>query len=206
LHIKTAMPLLSLYELTKDSILLDKATRICNTYIKFQKDDGGISLHQNNNVVNLHTQCYAIEGLLYSFYLTKNSHHLETCKRALTWASAKIENDGSIQLWFGSKYKSKSSYATAQLIRLMILMDKVDGNTSYRNQVERLYSFLISLQAHGKDIRIDGGFYEELYKSLFGWQKRTRINSWGSMFALQAIKWMENYDQLSFEECVKYLF
>ena len=206
LHIKTAMPLLSLYELTKDNILLDKATKICNTYNKFQRDDGSISLHQNNNAVNLHTQCYAIEGLLYAFYLTKNNHYLEICKRALMWASARIENDGSIQLWFGSKYKSKSSYATAQLIRLMILVDKLDDNTSYKNQTERLYSFLTSLQVHDKDTRIDGGFYEELYKSLFGWQKRARINSWGSMFALQAINWFENYENLSFSDSIKLLF
>jgi len=65
---------------------------------------------------------------------------------------------------------------------------------------------LLSLQANDQDNKIDGGFHEELYKTLFGWQKRSRINSWGSMFALQAISWTENYEQLSFEDSVKRIF
>lgn len=206
LHIKIAIPLLSLYQVTKDNTLLEKAIKICNTYVNFQNDDGSIRLHRSGNVVNLHTQCYALEGLLYAFTLTHDNNYLAACKNALLWSSQKIEDDGSIELWFGSRYRSKSSYATAQLIRLMILLDKLNNNTLYKHQIQKLYSFLLSLQANDQDKKIDGGFHEELYKTLFGWQKRNRINSWGSMFALQAISWTENYEQLSFEDSVKRIF
>ena len=51
----------------------------------------------------------------------------------------------------------------------------------------------------------NGGFYEENYKTLFGWKRRNRINSWTSMFALQAIFWHEN-EHISFDDSIKYLF
>ena len=38
---------------------------------EFQNDDGSINLHLNNDTINLHTLCYAFEGLLYGYYITK---------------------------------------------------------------------------------------------------------------------------------------
>ena len=38
-----------------------------------------------------------------------------------------VEDDGSIDLWFNSKHHSKSSYPIAQLIRLKVILAKLDG-------------------------------------------------------------------------------
>lgn len=206
LHIKTVMSILQLYQLTKQNELLEKAIKICDTYTRFQKADGSFSMHENSNSINLHTQCYALEGLLYAYDITKNLNYLESCEKALKWSVQKIETDGSIMLWFNSKYKSKASYPVAQLIRLMILVDKLKGDDHYRNHIQKLDSFLSSLQSTNDDIHTNGGFYEEMYGSLFGWKKRQKINSWGSMFALQALYWIENYANISFENSIKYLF
>ena len=69
-----------------------------------------------------------------------------------------------------------------------------------------ILDFEVSLQATHTSQKIDGGFYEEFYKSLFGWKKRLRVNSWTSMFALQAIHWNQNYDKINFKEQVNFLY
>lgn len=204
LHIKTAIPLLQLYSITKDETLLKKSNLICKSIIKFQNFDGNIFLHPGNKITNLHTFCYALEGLLYAYYVTKNKDYLENCINSIHWALKHISDDGSIELWFNSKHRSKAAYPIAQLIRLILLIEKISKN-EFKNYKNRLLSFLISFQSSNKNINSKGGFYEEYYKSLFSWKKRRKINSWTSMFALQALFWNENND-VSFENSIEYLY
>lgn len=204
LHIKIAIPLLQLYSITKDETLLKKSNLICKSIIKFQNFDGNIFLHPGNKITNLHTFCYALEGLLYAYYVTKNKDYLENCINSIHWALKHISDDGSIELWFNSKYRSKAAYPIAQLIRLILLIEKISKN-EFKNYKNRLLSFLINFQSSNKNINSKGGFYEEYYKSLFSWKKRKKINSWTSMFALQALFWNENND-ISFENSIEYIY
>ena len=71
LHIKTSMPFFHLYNITKQPLFLEKAELICNAFTKFQSKDGGLSLHLKDNLIHLHSLCYALEGLLYAYYHTK---------------------------------------------------------------------------------------------------------------------------------------
>lgn len=206
LHIKIAMSYVRLYEVTHDDVLLETATKICDTYTKFLNPDGSLSLHQNEKTINLHTQSYALEGLLYTYNITKNSHYLECCKRSLEWCSKKIEDDNSISLWFNSKYKSKAVYPIVQIIRLMILVDKIENTNQFKLDIEKLVSFTISLQAQNSDRRINGGFYEEFHKTMFGWKKRLKLNSWGSLFAIQALNWAKNYENIEFDKEINSLY
>lgn len=205
-HIKTVIPFLQLYGLTNQENLLEHGIKICNNYSRFQNDDGSFSLHENTPVINLHAQCYAVEGLLFAFNVTNNEKYLKSCKKAIQWSTEKIAEDGSINLWFNFKEKSKSVYPVAQLIRLMILLDKLQGENSNKSNIEKLHSFLVSLQAKDDDRKIKGGFYEELYKSAFSWKKREKLNSWGSLFALQALYWYDNYNKINFEQSIPLLY
>ena len=204
--IKTVMPIVQLYKVTKEAKLLEVINRICNTYQFFQNADGGFSLHKNEKIINLHTLCYAVEGLLYAFHITKNEDHLSSCKRAINWCTKNIENDGSINLWFNSKYNSKASYPIAQLLRIMMLLDKLEDHHDLNHQENKLCKYLISLQASNQNSKIDGGFYEEIYKSIFGWKKRLKLNSWASMFALQALYWYDNYEKIDFDNEIEFLY
>jgi uncharacterized protein YyaL (SSP411 family) len=205
-HIKVVIPFLQLYKLTKEEDLLQYAIKICNNYTRFQKSDGSFLLHDNTCKINLHAHCYALEGLLFAFNITKNEEYLKSCEKATQWCINKIEEDGSVNLWFNSKEKSKAVYAVAQLIRLMILIDKYHDTNDTKPHIDKIYSFMISLQAKDDDIRIRGGFYEELYKSVFGWKRREKLNSWGSLFALQALFWFDNYNKITFEESIPLLY
>ena len=205
LHIKTSMPFFHIQKYFPDEEQLKIANKICETISIYQNTNGSIRLHKDSKVINLHTLCYALEGLIYGYYITKNERYLQSCENAVNWCINQIQ-DQSIPLWFNSKFNSKAAYPIAQLIRIMILLDKSKKNTNYKPYVDQLFDFLMTLQAYSIDNKIDGGFYEEFYKSLFGWKKRLRLNSWTSMFALQAIYWMQNYDKLSFENSIEFLY
>lgn len=205
LHIKAAIPIFQLSQI--DSGVSEKAIQICDTITLFQKTNGSISIHQNSNVIHIHTLCYALEGLLYAYHFTNNSNYLQSCVSALDWCASKIEKDGSVALWHNSQYPStKTSYHIAQLIRLMILVDKIQDGNRYSKYIEKLFAFLLTLQATSSDNKVNGGFYEEFHKTIFGWKKRQKLNSWGSMFALQAIYLKEHRNQVQFNDFIKFLF
>ena len=206
LHIKTSIPFIQLYQITKDNSYLDYANKICNTFSKFQNQDGSFSLHENGQTVNLHTMSYALEGLLYTFSVTKNEKYLQCIEKALDWSANKIAEDGSISLWFNSKYKSKAIYPIAQIIRLMILTDKFQENNKFLNNILKLRTFMTSLQVNDSSQKMNGGFYEEYYKRVFGWKKRKKLNSWGSLFALQALYWYDNFEKIDFDESISNLY
>ena len=205
LHIKVSIPYFQLYLITKENNFLEQGNLICDTFSKFQNRDGSFNLYLNGDTINLHTVCYALEGLLYGYGVTKNENYLKSSERAINWAIQKIEKDGTINLWFNSKYKEKAAYPVAQLVRLMIILDKIQKN-NYKNYESILSRFLISLQAESDQKSIQGGFFEGYTKSILGWKKIPRINSWTSMFAIQAMYWSENYEKLCFEDMIEFLY
>lgn len=205
-HIKVSIPFFQLYQITKEKNYLDYAEKICNTYTRFQNADGSFSLNENSKVINLHTMSYALEGLFFAYDITKNKKYLQSIEDGLDWCHNKISDDSSISLWFNSKYKSKAVYPIAQIIRLMILFDKLSNENKYLADILKLRSFMISLQSKENDQKINGGFYEEFYKSLFGWKKRNKLNSWGSLFAMQTLYWFDNYEKINFNESIMFLY
>ena len=205
LHIKLTIPLLQQYMITKNESLLETATKIADSISAYQNDDGSIFLHTDSKIINLHTMCYALEGLIHTYMITRNEDYISRCKKAITWCDQQVQDDGSIDLWFNSKHHSKSSYPIAQLIRLKILVAKLDGS-SLDETVRRLESFLLSLQAQNDDTKINGGFYEEFNKSVFGWKKTLKVNSWASMFSLQALYWLENFSSIDLNDAYELLF
>lgn len=205
LHLKLAIPLLQMYVITRDETYLTQTKKICDKICDFQLSDGSILLHIGKQTVNLHTLCYALEGLLYAYNITKNQKYLSSVQKAVEWCQKRIKNDGSIDLWFNSKYHSKSSYPIAQLIRIKLLLSKLE-NQDMESIIFQLKSFLVSLQAKNNNKKINGGFYEEFSKTVFGWKKTLRINSWSSMFALQALYWIDNYKNLEFSKEIELLY
>jgi uncharacterized protein YyaL (SSP411 family) len=205
LHIKSVIPLLQFYKITNDKISLNAAKLIANSITQFQQPDGSILLHKNNKIINLHTLLYALEGLIHTYHITKDEHSLESCKKALTWCEKQIKSDGSIDLWFNSRYHSKSSYPIAQLIRLKILLAKIEQK-NLDQSITKLHSFLLTLHAQNFNESVNGGFYEEFGKSIFGWKKTLKVNSWASMFALQALFWIENFPKITFEKEIELLY
>jgi hypothetical protein len=205
-HIKAAIPFFQINQYLDNDDFLKIGSDICNNISNFQNSNGSIRLHIDSDTINLHTLCYALEGLIYGYSVTKNDEYLVSIKKATNWCLEQITDDGSIDLWHNSKFKSKAAYPIAQLVRILILIDKIDEKSKHQPEIERLYNFLITFQASHVSEKINGGFYEEFYKSVFGWKKRLRVNSWTSMFALQSIYWYHNQRNLKFDEQINFLY
>jgi len=88
----------------------------------------------------------------------------------------------------------------------MILIDKFKNNNKFLKNILKLRSFMTSLQVNDRNQKINGGFYEEYYKTLFGWKKRKKLNSWGSLFAIQALYWYDNFEKINFEDSISNLY
>ena len=205
LHIKLVIPLLQLYKITNDEKLIKSAKKIADSITSYQNEDGSILLHNDNKIINLHTLLYALEGLIVAYDVIGDKNYLSCCKKAVKWCEQYIQDDGSIDLWFNSKYHSKSSYPIAQLIRLKVLLAKIDGSNP-DVILEKLKVFLLSLQVQNNDKKINGGFYEEFHKSIFGWKKTLKVNSWASMFSLQELYWLENFSTINFKKEIEFLY
>ncbi|WP_299290938.1 hypothetical protein [Nitrosopumilus sp.] len=205
LHIKLIIPLLQQFQLTGDSSLLNHVTNIGETLSEYQNSDGSILLHSDSNVINLHTMSYALEGLIWLYMETKDQKYLDSFKKALLWCDTQIQNDGSIDLWHNSKYHSKSSYPISQIVRLKLLLAKIE-NQQLDEIIQKLKSFLLSLQSNSDIQQSNGGFYEEFSKSILGWKKTLKLNSWGTMFSLQALYWIDNFSEINVENEYKFLY
>ena len=206
LHIKNAMTFCQLYKILNEKIFLEYAEKICNVFSIYQNNDGSFLLHENQKTINLHTMCYALEGLLFSFSVNKNENYLKSCIAAVNWCKEKLQDDGSIELWFNSKHRSKASYPTAQLLRIVLLLDKLSQNRQYEDLAKKLYDHLLSYQISNPHLEQNGALLEENYRTILGWKMRQKLNSWGSMFALQALYWYDNFDRISFDKQIELLF
>ena len=173
--IKIAMPFLQ-YENSKNPQFRETASKICDLFTKFQNSNGSFAVHIGGNSVSLHAHCYALEGLIYAYHFLQEPKYLESCKKALDWAIGIMDNDGSIPSWINFNYVSKACYPAAQLIRILILVSKLENNQEYKNAASKLTNFILTLQSNSIDSKMNGGFYEEFCKSIFGWKKRSRIN------------------------------
>ncbi len=200
--IKLAIPLLQFV----DPKYKEVAISVANTFTKFQNIDGSFALHLGSKSVNLHSHSYTLEGLIYAYGRLKDPAYLESCKKGLDWTVSKMNEDGSVYLWTNFNYRSKAAYPLAQLIRLMVLVDSIDHGSRYLEPAKKLRDFVLRLQATEEDPKMNGGFYEEFHKSIMGWKKQHRINSWTSMFVLQALDWIENHDRISFEKSLEYIY
>ena len=206
LHVKTTIPFIHFYRITKNENFLKIGLNIADSINYFINEDGSVRLHIDQKIIHLHSLCYALEGLIHVYDITRDQKYLSICINAINWCISKIQNDGSILLWYSSKNpNAKTCYHIAQLIRLMILVEKI-SDEKYSSHIEKLYSYLLQLQSKDSTNISNGGFYEEFYKTLFGWKKRYKLNSWGSMFALQALYWKENFSQITFDNEAKLLF
>ena len=73
----SAIPFFQISQYSEEEKFLKTGINICNKISDFQNLDGSIRLHQRSNVINLHTMCYTLEGLVYAYYVTKNENYFK---------------------------------------------------------------------------------------------------------------------------------
>jgi len=188
-HAKVAMGLIELFEVTKDEKYKKSAESICNTALKFQKEDGRFSTFNEKDETHLHPHCYSAEGLLYVGIKLKNQKYINSALKATEWALSQQMENGGIPLFYNKDEKVVKYERTdilAQILRLGSLLKTAE------EKLNKLKIRLLQFQKNSKDIATNGGI-------IFGvdsnGKKINHINSWCSMFTLQAISIYEDHNK-----------
>lgn len=191
-HAKIAMGLYLLYEITTDHKYLKSVERLLDSSLQFQKPDGRFISFADHGGTHLHPHAYSCEGLLFVGLKMKNDKYLSAVRRGVEWALNHVRNDGTLNyIYDGEKFNNLERVdALSQVLRLGAYLEQKNMiSHAYRDKLNNMASRLLAYQK-----TIDeqvGGFYYGFHDN---GEKLNHINSWCTMFALQALSY---YDFLS---------
>jgi rhamnogalacturonyl hydrolase YesR len=211
LHAKHAIGLLKLTLACGDEKYARSAERVCDWVLSIQDPDGAIQSNSSREKVVTHTHCYATEGLLAAAHTTGSLAYQTAAEKAGYWLLNSQNPDGSIsidykQQWWKmgrriiEKWRPKKvSDATAQSIRIWMILYRQNADERLLNASRKAANFLNSLQARASgDANADGGFYY--------WRGRHMLFAWSAMFAAQAAHWLDQVQESSPSNWIEELF
>jgi hypothetical protein len=121
------------------------ALQLLDKYLQVQNADGSFRINESSNVVLTHPHCYATEGLLYAYHITKRQKFLDAARKSGNWLFKTQNTDGSFYLYYNTgmvgdlKYEPthiKATDSTAQATRIWKL---VGAN---QKGIEKAYEYL----------------------------------------------------------------
>jgi len=190
-HAKLAIGLLELGEKTGNGDYAGIAMQLCENAIKLQQPNGRFETNKGNKSTHLHPHCYSAEGLLYAGVKLRESRYIEAAKKSAVWALEEAAASSRVNLLYcnGVWNNNQRSDVTAQVVRLgCALIGKEELiERKYLNKTIELSKSLISFQ-NTEEGNQQGGF---LYGTEVDGSKRNCLNSWCTMFALQAMHWLD---------------
>lgn len=184
-HAKLALGFTDLYDATKDKVYKDTALTLCERCLTFQEPSGRFITSRIDNSTHLYPHAYSAEGLLYAGMYFGRDDFISASEKAVRWALESQCRDGSIPKMFDGE-RFIAYYRTdilAQILRLGIVLQAMGRLGGYSHALRKLKNRLLTFQYLGDDSQ-KGGFY---YGFTLDGERKKHINSWCSMFALQAL-------------------
>ncbi|MBI5478044.1 MAG: hypothetical protein HY906_04270 [Deltaproteobacteria bacterium] len=186
-HAKVAMGLLALHRHTRDPALLAAARALCDHVVRSQQPDGRFVTTAQDGSTLQHPHCYAAEGLLWCGRELSVERYLAAAGRAVEWSLAtQLPGGGIPQLVYGPAgvvIGHERSDILAQVLRLGACLQLAGAA---RARLERLRHRLLCFQVRDGEQR--GGIE---FGSDWDGTSHAHVNSWCSMFALQALTFHE---------------
>lgn len=177
-HNKLAIGLLKLYDLTKNEKYKIAAIKVCDYSLKLFGEDGRIITFSKTGDSLFHPHYYAIEGLYVAGNYLKDKNYLELAKKAAQYLFNHQKDNGGIPQMFKDNrlIKFERTDILSQALRAGILFD------IKKDKLEKLKNRLLEFQNLNEEQK--GGFR---YGFDNKGNKYEHINSWCTMFALQAL-------------------
>jgi len=156
---------------------VETALQLLDKYVQVQNADGSFRINESSNVVLTHPHCYATEGLLYAYYITKRRKFLDAALESGKWLSKTQNTDGSFYLYYNTgkvgdlEYEPtsiKATDSTAQATRIWKLLG------ANQKGIEKAYDYL------NRQLVNDGLI---LYETA---SMRSVIHSWPTFFYLHS--------------------
>lgn len=206
LHVKNAIGLLKLYKSARDPKILDAADRVLKWGLSLQVETGAFKASKNCNYIFTHACCYAVEGLLYGYFVLKKPEYLRACMRAASWLLGVQNVDGSLYQYYGpysELYLSglkmplrklrkvivpKETGATSQAMRIWLALYCETGDKAFEAAAHKAGKFILRMQSHDRsDPNSFGGFHSGC-DSLWFLRYRSRLlYAWTAIFACHAL-------------------
>ena len=191
-HAKLSIGLLDLYNATKDDKYRESVLKICKASLDLQKN-GRFITQRSEESTHMHPHCYSAEGLLYAGTVLGEDSFILSAKNAVEWALGTQTAEGGVPCKFvdGKFIVHERSDTLAQVLRLAIYMADA-GLISHDERIEKLENRLLQFQK--TSMPHAGGFF---YGTELDGTRRNHINSWCSMFALQALTYYNHFKNRS---------
>ncbi len=195
-HVKIILGLVNFAKYSNEKKYEDLARKLCDAILTFQKDDGRFITFKKEDT-HLHPHCYSAEGLLFAGWYFKEQKYIDAAVKATKWMlDNQLENGGIPSLYKDNKFiQFERVDILAQTLRLaVIFLNNKLLDSRYRYKVEKLSRRLLQFQ-YLKDGSQKGGFfygYDVDYNTLKE-TKTLHLNSWVTMFALQALIMYKQY-------------
>lgn len=190
-HAKLSIGMLGVFDITKDSKFKKSSEKICKRSAKFQKKDGRfITL---KDTTHFHPHLYTVEGLTWTNHFLGKNKFIKSATAAVEWALSKqLKNGGIPTLLSGNLLDgNERSDILAQTLRMgTFMMQEGHLSDDYKPSLLNLKNRLLQFQNQiGSQMNQRGGFF-------FGHEgdiKINHINSWCTMFSLQALDFYNKY-------------
>ncbi|MEW6407146.1 MAG: DapH/DapD/GlmU-related protein [Patescibacteria group bacterium] len=179
-HAKVALGLVDLFRITKNDIYKNAAIKLCKFTLTLQDKSGRFITNKKDNTTHIHPHSYAAEGLLYTGAILKIKEFVAAAKKSVEWSFKNLSGYGINELYnpFSNTFNDfQRSDILAQVLRLGIIFS-LDSK-----KIEELASLLLAYQYNGQNKQKGGFFYSK---------NDLHLNSWCSMFALQALALYQN--------------
>lgn len=192
LHAKHAISLLHLAAITHDARYTDSARRVLDWVLTLQQSDGAIQANAQQSNIVTHAHCYAMEGLLYGYHVLQDARYLQAAQRAGDWLLQACNRDGSISIEYKQRlhtmgrriiekvFPKRVTDASAQAVRLWVLLYHLTGDERYHQACEQTILFLRRMQSRTiQDVRSFG--------ALYFWHGHPIMFTWPTLFMAQAV-------------------
>jgi len=175
---KLVIPFIKASKLLKDQNYMRTAFELLDKCKKLQNQDGGFRINESSSRIITHPHCYATEGTLYAYHVTKREELLGIVKKSAAWLGKAQNADGSFNLSYGidkntlrerTRNKIKATDSTAQATRIWKLLGV------NRSGVKKAYRYL-----NGQ--RNDNGIRLYRIDSM-----RTSVSSWPTFFYMHSL-------------------
>lgn len=188
-HVKCALFLIDAYRLLGIAACQKASTALLNAALKQQKRDGRFVTGEKDGSTHLHPHSYTLEGLLYGAVHLKREDCLDAAFRGFEWMLKGVSTDGSVSSIYenGRFSHHERSDIVAQVLRIGSILYGLAPKDlqKYLPILDKVRRHLLLFQYQG-DKKQAGGF---IYGFATDGLIRNHLNTWATMFAIQAL-WM----------------
>lgn len=184
---KFSIGLLKMHNITDDESFRHASINVCNAALKMQEREGNFITHQDEKSTHTHPHCYSCEGLTYAGTILKENKFLESAAIAVKWAlDNQLDNGGVPCEYINNNFIThERSDTLAQILRIGSFLIHINMLNGYADKMAHLKTRLLQFQSSNVQ---SGGFF---YGTEMDGTSKNHINSWCSMFALQALAMYE---------------